>query len=118
MKPFPIYMILVSLLITAVFVTACGTDKDDDKDYSSGEKYSWETDIAAIVVSDCSSSGCHGTTLPRSTVYENDAAALKAAKTEVIARLSLDVSNVSYMPKDSKTFSAEKKEKLIGFLNQ
>lgn len=118
MKPFSTFMILACFLGSAIIITACGTDQDDDKDYSSGDKYSWETGISAIVVSDCSASGCHGTTSPKSTVYENDPAALKTAKTEVIARLSLDVSNDGYMPKGSKTFSAEKKEKLIGFLNQ
>jgi hypothetical protein len=118
MKPFSTYLIITSFLGATAVMVACGTDQDDDKDYSSGEKYSWEKDIAAIVVSDCSASGCHGTTSPKSTVYENNETALKTAKTEVIARLSLDLDNIGYMPKGSKTFSAENKEKLIGFLNQ
>ncbi len=109
---------VVAVFVAAVFTVACGSNQDDDKDYSSGDKYSWETDIAPIIAQDCSSSGCHGTTLPGSAVYQNNEAALKSAKTEVIARLSLDVNNLGYMPKGSKTFSAEKKEKLIGFLNQ
>jgi hypothetical protein len=117
MKPVSLSVVLV-IFATAAFMSACGSNQDDDKDYSSGDKYSWESDIAPIVVSDCSSSGCHGTTLPGSAVYQNNEAALKSAKTEVIARLSLDVNNLGYMPKGSKTFSPEKKEKLIGFLNQ
>ena len=118
MKPFSIYMTLASIMTAAVFAAACGSDEDDDKDYSTGERYSWETEIAAIIASDCSSSGCHGVAMPLAAVYENNETNYKAAKTEVIARLSLDVNHVSDMPKGSKTFSAEKKEKLIGFLNQ
>jgi hypothetical protein len=117
MKLVSISLVLV-VFGAAVFTAACGSNQDDDKDYSSRDKYSWDTDIAPIITSDCSSGGCHGTTLPGSTVYQNNEAALKSAKTEVIARLSLDVNNNGYMPKGSKTFSAEKKEKLIGFLNQ
>ena len=106
------------VMIAAVFTFACGSDKTDDKDYSTGERYTWEADIAAIVATDCSNSGCHGTIGPLSTVYQNNEANFRAAKTDVIARLTLDAENSSFMPKGMASFPAEKKEKLIGFLNQ
>jgi hypothetical protein len=118
MKPVSSYMIFAAMIFVGVMAYSCGSDKEDDKDYSSGGRYTWDKDIAPIVKSDCSSSGCHGKVGPLSTVYEDDENSFEAAKTAVIARLSLEESDSGFMPKGATSYASEKKDKLISFLNQ
>jgi hypothetical protein len=118
MKPVSSYMIIAAVVFVAVMAYSCGSDQEDDKDYSSGGRFTWENDIASIVKSDCCSSGCHGIVSPLSTVYEENENNFEAAKTAVIARLSLEVSDSGFMPKGATSYASEKKDKLISFLNQ
>ena len=102
----------------SAFALSCGSDSKDEKDTSSGTTYTWAADISPIIVSDCATSGCHGSTNPKSIVYQDNEANFKAAKTQVLARLALSPEKPGFMPEGQKSFDTTKKQKIFDFLSQ
>lgn len=105
------------LTLTIAATCGCGSSKKstDDGTTTTGTTYTWATDIAPIVKSTCSASGCHGTANPGSTVFENSESAFVAKKADIKTRLNLGKSDPQYMPQNG-TISDADRTKIITFL--
>lgn len=105
--------------LTILMLNCCGSSsKSTTTTPAPTTTLSFSTDIAPIIKTSCSASGCHGVTGAGSKIYENNEATFKAQKADAIRRMGLKSSEADFMPRSPSTISSADKDKIINYLNQ